>query len=144
MTREEQIEGLLLKAIEIQKKLSNMNTAEAIEILNLAEALVRASSLYDIQPDVTRINSDSDVSDVSDVSDKQEYLDRESLVEYLGITISQYYSQRLWEKIPNTKLGKTQIYKCKVVDWYMMQNSGEDIKDDQIHSRYLKYLKGNN
>lgn len=139
MTREEKSDELLRKAKDIQEKLSQFKIAEALEILNLTEALVRASGLFDIQSNDTRTKSESNLNEVSN---KQEYLDKKSLFEYLGITSSQYYSQRLWEKIPNTKFGRTRIFKCELVDWYMTQNSGEDIKDTLIHSRYLNYVKG--
>lgn len=47
MTREEKIEALLERANELQQELNNFKSAEALEILNLTQALIRANSLYD-------------------------------------------------------------------------------------------------
>lgn len=47
MTREEKIEALLEKADKIQHELSGFEKAEALEVLNLTVALVRANGLYD-------------------------------------------------------------------------------------------------
>jgi hypothetical protein len=74
------------------------------------------------------------------VSDNQEYFDKDGLAEYLGITEPMYYHHRLWEKIPNVKLGKTRIFKKEVVDWYILQNSADEVVDKHDHSRYKKFL----
>lgn len=70
-----------------------------------------------------------------------EYLDKDKLVEYLDISEPMYYHHRLWEKIPNVKFGKTRIFKKEIVDWYMLQNAGDEVKDVSIHQKYQKYLK---
>lgn len=72
---------------------------------------------------------------------QSEYMQRAGLVEYLGITDSMYYHHKLWLKIPNTKLGKTRIFKKEMVDWYFLQTSADEIADDHEHTRYKKYLK---
>lgn len=75
------------------------------------------------------------------MSDNQEYFDKDGLVEYLDITISMYYGQKLWKKIPNTKMGKTRIFKKEVVDWYMMQSAVDEVEDVRIHRNYQKFLR---
>lgn len=75
------------------------------------------------------------------MSDNQEYFDKDGLVVYLDITISMYYGQKLWKKIPNTKMGKTRIFKKEVVDWYMMQSAVDEVEDIRIHRNYQKFLR---
>lgn len=78
------------------------------------------------------------------MGDNQDYFDKDGLVEYLDIKLSTYYNQKLWLRIPNTKFGKTRIFNREVVDWYMLQNSGEDLEDNQIYLKYSKYVKEKN
>lgn len=75
------------------------------------------------------------------VNDGREYFNKDELVEYLGITMSMYYGQKLWKKIPNTKFGKTRIFKKEVVDWYMIQSAVDEVEDVRIHRNYQKFLR---
>lgn len=65
-------------------------------------------------------------------------LTRTELAEYLRVDPSTIAAHHLPEKIPHMKIGKRQIYRLDIVDWYMTQAAYQSITDPALKEEFKR------